>query len=479
MSDTNFFSPPSTTPISHIAPVVSPGVTPASTAKLVEVLDDNHKKFDIFFNERGFHNHVTHHALAIWSLGASSEAIEAAYKDDQDILTPLPKASVVITEENWKDHLGNMKLFSAYTAFFKHAVDEIGAQAAVEKYVFSKEANIDPANKSHPRMLDRFMAALYHSIIHVGYGIEFGVPGMVIEGLAMTALHSSEHTFVQPSLWSTESITEKVNGLSLEDSKTNHVFEILGKVYKDSTFDNNVLPLIRDTFRSVLQKHGSVIAKYGAQWKLDLSTPGEVDRKIEELQWMNSVVYGIGGWKKDEPFFADFAVMHMVTSSLFLPSVAAVISKESQRRLLYVYLCYSLSWAIVRGRPPLDITGFYNSDTLPPKESSHPTYWSLLPKESTFKDPWNSIIEMSIHVPDEHLAKLQRALAHYNRLYGTRKAGTFSGLPGAEMLDGTLFVRAASLTAEHARHVREARGFWSQQARERGIPLENGRVELF
>lgn len=35
-------------------------------------------------------------------------------------------------------------------------------------------------------MLNRFMAALLHPLIHTGYGVEFNIPGLVVEGETYT-----------------------------------------------------------------------------------------------------------------------------------------------------------------------------------------------------------------------------------------------------------------------------------------------------
>jgi len=63
---------------------------------------------------------------------------------------------------------------------------------------------------------------------------------------------------------------------------------------------------------------------------------------------------------------------------------------------------------------------------------------------------WEDIIETTITLPDDHLPKLQRALSHFAKVYGGRKAGgaDFKGteLEGADCLDGSLFVRTAALT---------------------------------
>jgi hypothetical protein len=56
--------------------------------------------------------------------------------------------------------------------------------------------------------------------------------------------------------------------------------------------------------------------------------------------------------------------------------------------------------------------------------------------------------------------KTQRTLAHFSSIYGTRPKGYFMGteLEGAEMLDGSLFLRAAILTDEYTTH---NRSIWS------------------
>ena len=69
--------------------------------------------------------------------------------------------------------------------------------------------------------------------------------------------------------------------------------------------------------------------------------------------------------------------------------------------------------------------------------------------------------------PNEHLPKLQRALAHYASVYGLAEKGHWkekeTELEGAELLDGSLFVRVAGLTATALGWMREgqSRGEWT------------------
>jgi hypothetical protein len=76
--------------------------------------------------------------------------------------------------------------YSGYLAFFTNALLENGATATFEKYVFSQTANFDPAKvgdgQTQPGLLNRFVGGLLHPMIHVGYGLEFGLLGTLAEG---------------------------------------------------------------------------------------------------------------------------------------------------------------------------------------------------------------------------------------------------------------------------------------------------------
>jgi len=54
--------------------------------------------------------------------------------------------------------------------------------AVLEEHVFDQKANFDGSGGVQPEMLNRFLDAILHPMIHVGYGFEFGLPGMVVEG---------------------------------------------------------------------------------------------------------------------------------------------------------------------------------------------------------------------------------------------------------------------------------------------------------
>ena len=152
--------------------------------------------------------------------------------------------------------------------------------------------------------------------------------------------------------------------------------------------------------------------------------------------------------------------MHLVTSALLLPSVLGTFTPTSAALLLRTYFSFSLVLYVARGHPPLPISEFYaatSPDVSAPGSHAHPVDKTLPP--ACAPNPWLHIVQTTLVHPNEHLCKLQRALAHFAALYGGAAPGAFAhtaeNLQGPDKLDGTLFVRAAGLTADRHGWMRE------------------------
>jgi hypothetical protein len=148
-----------------------------------------------------------------------------------------------------------------------------------------------------------------------------------------------------------------------------------------------------------------------------------------------------------------FNSMHLVTSSIFLPSLCARLTEQSQSLFLRSYFLVCLSLYVWRGRPALDIARFFANDTtLHPADDSTPHAEGLASSSPSgvTPNPWLSVIQTSLVHPDEHVPKLQRALCYLAELFGGTPAGYFKNteLKDAEVIDGTLFVRTANLSAK-------------------------------
>ncbi|KZV81188.1 hypothetical protein EXIGLDRAFT_628822, partial [Exidia glandulosa HHB12029] len=312
-------------PPSSLSPTAMPGISEGSAAMLVQCLKEDYTKYHIFFNHMGFHNHLTHHLFAAYKMGAKPSLIRAAFDEHADYQRPAFKSPV--------SRILRRFYYNSYLDFFSNEVLTKGVAPTLETYVFASDANwgseTDP-NKA-PQMLDRFMGGLVHPIIHFGHGAEFNIPGMAAEGLAWTAVHGTATKALMPPEFFRSS-TPAASGT--------HSFTILARMLKDPKLAPGVVVQSKSgsKFADTLKKEGALIRAYADEWVGDVSSAEELKVKIEELSWLAVLIYGVGGWSKAHGFRADFFTMHLVTSSLFMPSVLALLSPQSQSALMRCYV---------------------------------------------------------------------------------------------------------------------------------------------
>ncbi|EKM48961.1 uncharacterized protein PHACADRAFT_265953 [Phanerochaete carnosa HHB-10118-sp] len=484
------FPKPALVPSSIVStPTIHAGRTPESTQAVLDCLKDNHQRFHIL----GFHNHASHHLLAIYAMGASAEVIRGAY--DTHIAYQRPAkdrvCAATVDEKNWKDHLGDEMYYQAYVSFFSQLLlsqQTKGLQTILEDYVFSTDANLVAGkNGVKPYMLGRFYSGFFHPLIHIAYGAEFGLPGLAAEGLAQAAVHSLDtEAIFTPEFFNVDSVDTLASRLSSlavstagamglnTPSADVHALTILSRIEKDTDFapENLKLPDLRNlgsVYSVVVSQADGKLLKYAEEWSKTVIPDRDVlKRKFEELVWMNTVIYGVGGWggralggDEKGKFNGDFILMHGVTSVMMTASLLNTLSLNSTVLLLRAYFVFSLLAYTVRGRPALPIKDFYaNTSLYPSPPGAQPAAAKDTIEPSTAPNPWLPIVQTTLVHPDEHLCKAQRSLMHFAVCYGGTELGAFahSGLQGAEVLDGTLFARVAALTADRLGWMREGEG---------------------
>ncbi|KAI5121366.1 hypothetical protein M0805_001179 [Coniferiporia weirii] len=486
------FPPPTRSSDNALTPVLSPGHSPASADALLELLKSNHEQFHVFFNEKGFHNHIAHHLYANYALGAPPEALKAVYKAEEEYQRLAFDSPGAITDSNWIEHLGDERYYRAYLKLFSKAVLDTGIDATLDKYVFSLSANwVDNIQdvKKQPQMVNRLLSGVVHPLIHAGHGLEFGSPGMIAEGISMAcATHKTDFDELIPKTLflnkEATALSSLVSALSLSGTKSKglHSFAIIARMLNDPELapgtahtteahkgpaegdggEGGGFPLVE-----IIKNKGELIRKYAEEWSIDTSDKAGIHAKLEELFVLVTLLYGVVGLQEGKEFKADFFLMHLVTSSIFLPSYLTRIKPASQAVLLSSYLACALSVWVARGRPAPKIASFYarTSPTfVPPGPMPTSGEDTLAPESAQAPNPWMPVLQSAVVHPNEHLPKALRALAHFAHLLAGRPAGTWSGtgLAGAEVLDGTLFVRVAGLTMNRLGWVREGdkKGEW-------------------
>lgn len=280
-----------------------------------------------------------------------------------------------------------------------------------------------------------------------------------------------------PGLFEGAAISQTVNGTSTTSAPSSHedvrrypshgpaLLSIIQMMY-DSEILSPILPYQPDALLSTRSKDAmkdgrpEEIKRLSSLWTIDPNGGDEeFDARVEEIIWVCTLLTVATGKHGRKPR-VDFFLMHLLTSSLFLPSLlGATKSVDNKISLLRLYVAEVLMIMLLRGRPRIDVTLMmsYTEVPQPPSNDHTPTPdGSALgdPRVPTNTNPWPAIIASVIHAPDAHTVKSIRTLYYAAQKYGETPPGGAIGAfnkDGTEViahageLDGTIFVRAAGV----------------------------------
>ena len=243
------------------------------------------------------------------------------------------------------------------------------------------------------------------------------------------------------------------------------VLELLRQVY-DSDILKPVMPYDPDALLSarirdaVSEGRADEIKRICSQFSIDTSSGDqEYDAKAEEIMWTAALLLCATGRPGRQPRL-DFFLMHLVTSSLFLPSYLRVLQDPLHKAsILRAYLPGMILIILARGRPRIDpeLLMSYTATPRPPTLTLPPLREGVIgdPRDDGDYNPWLTIVQSVFHATDSHVLKTIRTLVYAAQKYGETQPGgaigAFSTKDGKEThkgmakVDGSIFVRAAGL----------------------------------
>ncbi|KAL0482620.1 oxidoreductase [Acrasis kona] len=378
-----------------------PGITNESKDAVKKLLKTDFEENHIFFNNRRFHNHITHHLLACYSIGAQEERLKKIYFGERLMQRPKVDHKYDITESNWTKFLNDEFAYTDYANFFLEQISKNGLKQTFEKYAFSEP------------LFNRLTSGIFHPLIHVGYGLEFENELMMAEGLAMTAVHidhvPEEHSFFTQS--SPESSTSLI--------------EIFSQIKTDKRFD-----LIKyhteDKFDTLIENRSHVIREYVDKWYV---ASENLNVKIKELYDLIAVMYGSTAIRPDKrgEIRLSFVLMHCLTSMYFVEIFTHYTPESHIVPFLRNYLFAVIGHYVAEGRPQVHKT----------------TLWEYKSNnsENTLYE-WDDIIQKTINVEDEHACKVIRSLYNAHVVCG----------------HSALYLNAAQMTLDHIQSVMDWSG---------------------
>ncbi|KAJ2077464.1 hypothetical protein H4R24_005121 [Coemansia sp. RSA 988] len=363
-----------------------PGVDDATRKEATRLCARDHLEHHVFFDKRGFHNHLNHHLLAVFTLGGSAERLQTIFDLNKTIERPLALFSndVVITSDNYKDHLADEMCYSAYVRFFHEQLEDAGEnwRSVVFEYAFD------------PEIFPYIMSGLYHPFVQLGYGLEFESKTLTAAALAQACVHSlfyegclSDSTFAEEC---SNTLANGGSGFSL--------MQILDLIRKDK-FASDILYTEKPFFETDMTIVESLVVKYAKLWTVE-STKTAVDTKYKELLSVVALMYG-SLTKPGYKMLLHFALMHCLTSAYFLPIIFEHLSVDRQAKLLQAHCALTLGTFAIHGSPK-----FYIAPELTAVDARHVE--SLTPSNSG--NPWLEVFEKAIASNDLHVVKAIRSL---------------------------------------------------------------------
>ncbi|KAF9532871.1 hypothetical protein CPB83DRAFT_846517 [Crepidotus variabilis] len=431
-----------------------PGLT-ASSKKLTEALvkkdsDEHH----CYYRPSGIHNHTIHHILAAYDLGAKPALLQKIFNQDAPVQRPIileeQDKGIVVDGSNWKRHVGTTHHdYNALYNFFSKQIAEHGISETLSSYVFDQNAN-----KGGTLMLLRVFSGLLHPLIQIGYGLEFGHEAIIATGLAQAATG----TFIQGSIPTFDTTAPE---------KTISLLELLRRVSESDILKPppfNPDTLISKRFELAYANGGiEELQRLCSLYHIsDTITDDELDKKIDEIFWVATLLLSATGKKGRKPRL-DFFFMHFVTSSILIRPWFGYLKKQEHKAAFFrIYVFTMMALTLARGRPKIDISlaMSYPAVVRQPMQSNEHIKPSEDALGSPFNDddfnPWPELIQGALYHPECHVVKTIRSLAYYAKNLGTTSPGDIPGawrdadsqvetFPGVGQLDGTIFVRAAGL----------------------------------
>jgi hypothetical protein len=356
-----------------------------------ELLQQNQKDHHVFYNDDGFHNHIAHHLLTIYALGADPTTLKNMYRRNAAYQRPAmkPRAAVVRDMSDpkvFEQALHKEDRYSDFLDFFKTEIEASSWPVVVNKYLFAGDARSDD-------LLVRTFSGFLHPLIHLGFGVEFNQPSIVAEALSQSCVHDN---WIAPLFLESEKAATKLRD---RGTPPKSAMDLLKDIQRDEKLkasthwpDPNK---IRD---GILARAPDRMVHHASQYYIQDAS--ELDKRTAEM--MHLVAYfTMAAQRPPKSVKVDFFYMHCVNSGIFFSKLmqADWLSPSNKMRLLEWKIRGDLALYVSRNTPSLSMSAI--------------TSYSPKEQDTTGTNPWPRIIERVRNYPDDgHASKLVRALAH-------------------------------------------------------------------
>ncbi|KAJ1832683.1 hypothetical protein LPJ63_003354 [Coemansia sp. RSA 2711] len=361
-----------------------PGIDGATRREATRLCARDYLEHHVFFNNRGFHNHLNHHLLAVFALGAPVKRLQDIFDLHKGMQRPSYslESDVQITADNLADYVSDERHYPNFIKFFQGELEAAGEgwKTAACNYFMD------------PRVFPLGMSGIFHPLIQLGYGLEFESKAITATALAQACVHSSSFK----SMFSRDTVADmnpdsSDSGLSL--------MQILDRIRKDPlavSMEFNPVPYSNSSITDSAEK---LATKYTKYWSVP-ATKDAIDAKYQELLSVAALMYG-SLTRPGHKLLLHFVLMHCLTSAYFLPIILDCLPVERQAEILKAHCAAVLDAFAVHGSPEFFVT---------PEVSTVDTHLAVSGSTGDANNQWLDVFADSIASNDIHVVKVIRSL---------------------------------------------------------------------
>lgn len=219
-------------------------------------------------------------------MGADTRRLQEIYDYHASYQRKLPPPVQDLDRDNFRTQLGNREAYTSFLNMFTKEIDEHGMVETIRRWVWSED------------FLARTIGGAYHPLIHLGYALEFNLPGVAAEALAMAACTdpilsplvskypSIKSGTIEPVQRAESKLSQLASDIAsrlnisvthttqkeLENAlKNNPIIGLVQEIHKDAEFDDVVKFTDPAKIRKVLRSEKAVnkLKAYASKWKVE------------------------------------------------------------------------------------------------------------------------------------------------------------------------------------------------------------------
>ncbi|KAI1412147.1 hypothetical protein F5Y13DRAFT_180242 [Hypoxylon sp. FL1857] len=372
-------SDPSRTRTIDIPPVEVHNVETAAEKRprtLKHLLKANHVNHSILYHNLEFHNHMPHILGSAYLLGADVPKLHKIYDVEAQTLEPWEPSPAEITQEDWRDFLGDPKYQRAYVDFFEDALalrHNYQWKGVVEEYLYAGE---EP-------LVNCLFGGLGHPLIHLGYAYELDSREIGMEALGMAATqYNYLHKYIDDPSYTKPS-----------PIKSSTPLDLLNKLANDNRLDGSFKEPGSENIEPLLQKHEDIVLEYWNAWNLDDPVK---DFQLSQEAAVNVVIATVPPGTHSYNFFT----CHVLTTSHAVRILLPFIRPEHRINLVRQWWLFVITVYITVLRPKIDPDNIGSGDG---------------------KTQWDHVEDKALNGPyatDAHFVKVVRAIKEAARTWG-------------------------------------------------------------